>query len=266
MGSESGLTGNSFLDSLPQEVMARLRPLLSDAKLDSGAVLYEEDASTEVVYFPLASMLSNVLPMADGAVMEVGITGHEGMSGLVIALGQTSSNQRTIVQIPDSAKCMSVIDFRAALDMHSELMIVTLRYGQAVLMMSAQLSACNALHPIDERCARWFLMAHDRVDGNTFSLTQEFLSQMLGVRRGGVTLAASTMQRAGFISYSRGRVTIRDREGLESAACECYADIDRHWRGLMGYSSNKHSASSFKLRNGATKFNDIPPDHSAPGC
>jgi CRP-like cAMP-binding protein len=239
--STAQLTGNSFLDSLPAEIVDDLRTSFTHVALETGLVVYERNSSMQAVYFPINSVLSNVLEMSDGAFAEVGLIGHEGMSGLVIALGQDCSNQRTIVQVPDSAKCVPVAAFRAALETYPELLAASLRFGHATLMTSAQLAACNGLHSINERCARWLLMAHDRVDGETFSLTQEFLSQMLGVRRGGVTVAASTMQRAGFISYSRGRITMRDRAGMESAACECYVTVDRNWTALMGYSVNKHA-------------------------
>lgn len=135
--------------------------------------------------------------------------------------------------------CMSVDDFRKALERDPELKSFALRYAQATLMSTAQLSACNSLHPINERCARWLLMAHDRVDGDLLLLTQDFLSQMLGVRRGGVTLAASALQEAGFISYSRGHINVRNRAGLESAVCECYETIDRDWESLLGYPIRK---------------------------
>ena len=238
---QTELTGNSFLDSLPAAVNDALRPSLTVVKLETGLVLYEPYVPITVVYFPIASVLSNVLEMTDGAIVEVGITGREGMSGLILALGQTTSNQRMVVQVPDSAQTVPVAEFRAALSSHPDLLAASLRYGQATLMVSAQLSACNGLHHVNARCARWLLMAHDRVDGDSFHLTQEFLSQMLGVRRGGVTLAASTMQRAGFISYSRGRITIRDRAGLEAVTCECYLAVDRNWNALMGYTINKNS-------------------------
>jgi CRP-like cAMP-binding protein len=240
--SLSVATGNAFLDHLPAAIVDVLRVDMTHVELANGRVLNECDAQIQTVYFPINSILSNVLEMADGSIAEVGIVGHEGMTGLTIALGRSASNQRTIVQVPDSAESVPAEAFRVALEEHPELTAAVLRYAQATLMASAQLSACNGLHPINERCARWLLMAHDRVAGDTFILTQEFLSQMLGVRRGGVTVAASTMQRAGFISYSRGRITMCDRAGMEAAVCECYDEVERNWKLLTGYSIRKHAA------------------------
>ncbi len=131
---------------------------------------------------------------------------------------------------------MPVKDFRAALESEPELKSFALRYAQAVLLSSGRLSACNALHPTNERCSRWLLMAQDRVGGNVVLLTQEFLGQMLAVRRASVALAEAELQTAGFISYSRGHIKIHNRAGLESASCECYEAMDNEWKATMGYS------------------------------
>ncbi len=153
-------------------------------------------------------------------------------------------NQRTVIQVPNGAHCMSAADFRAALEREAELEVSALRYAQATLMTTSQMSACNTLHPTNERCARWLLMAHDRVTDNQLALTQEFLSQMLGVRRGAVTLAALALQQVGFISYSRGHITVLNRSGLEAGSCECYEAIERNWLALMGYGTRKSTAQT----------------------
>ena len=134
---------------------------------------------------------------------------------------------------------MPVTVFDSALDDSPGLKAATLRYVQAMMMSSAQLTACNGLHQLNERCARWLLMAHDRVDGDSVRLTQEFSAKCSACAGGGVTLAASTMQRAGFISYTRGRIEIRDRAGLESATCECYGEVERNWKAIMAYPVSK---------------------------
>lgn len=233
------LTGNLFLDHLPTDLHTAFHSALERIPLESGTPIYEPGVDFEWVYFPTDSVLSNVLEMSNGATAEVGIIGREGMSGLVLVLGRKASNQRTVVQVPGFTYRMPVTVFDSALDDSPGLKAATLRYVQAMMMSSAQLTACNGLHQLNERCARWLLMAHDRVDGDSVRLTQEFLSQMLGVRRGGVTLAASTMQRAGFISYTRGRIEIRDRAGLESATCECYGEVERNWKAIMAYPVSK---------------------------
>ncbi len=228
-------TGNQFLDNMPEAAKQALGPLLEHTALHNGRILYEIDQHISEVFFPLASVLSVVLDMADGKTAEVGIIGCEGMSGLPLALGQSSSNQRTVVQVSDSAHCMPADVFCGVLEREPQLRAFSMRYAQATIMACTQLAACNGLHSLDERCARWLLMAHDRVAGDVVLLTQEFLGQMLGVRRAGVTLAASALQRAGFISYTRGHISVKNRGGLEAAACECYGAVQRNWETLMGY-------------------------------
>ncbi len=228
-------TGNKFLDHLPAHVMDILGPSLIPVALKNAEIVYDYDESMEKVLFPTGSVISVLLEMSDGRTAEVGIIGREGMTGLAIVLGQSSTNQRSIVQIPNGALSMSAATFGAVVAAEPELKTFSLHYAQAVLMGALQLSACNSLHPTDERCARWLLMAHDRVGDNRLRLTQELLSQMLGVRRASVAVAASALQAAGFISYSRGQIVIRNRTGLETASCECYETMEGEWKALMGY-------------------------------
>jgi CRP-like cAMP-binding protein len=232
-------TGSLFLDNLPTRAMKALKDSLVPVTLANGKIVYDFDQPMEDVLFPTGSVISVVLPMSDGESAEVGIIGREGMTGLAIALGQSSTNQRSIVQIPNGALRIPAEVFRAVVERDPELKAFCLRYAQAVIMTSVQVAACNSLHPITERCAKWLLMAHDRVDENPLRLTQEFLSQMLGVRRASVVVAASSLQAAGFISYSRGQINIRNRAGLESISCECYGTMEREWKKLMGYSMRK---------------------------
>jgi CRP-like cAMP-binding protein len=248
-------TGNLFLDNLPDKALDALLPVLVHVPLKNGQIVSGRDAPMEKVLFPIGGVLSVVLDMSDGDTAEIGIIGREGMSGLTLVLGLAASKQRTVVQIPDGAKCIGAADFRAALQQEPELKSFALRYAQAVLMSTSQLSACNSLHPANERCARWLLMAHDRVGADLLLLTQEFLGQMLGVRRGSVTLAASALQEAGFIAYSRGHINIRNRAGLESASCECYEAMERDWESIMGYSVRK-GAPDLKPPSPAKSGND----------
>ena len=180
-------------------------------------------------------MISVVLDMSDGNTAEVGFIGREGMTGLSVALGQPSVNQRSIVQIPNDAPWLPIEDFEEAVESEPELKAHSLRYAQAALVMAGRLAACNALHPTNERCARWLLMAHDRIGGDVLRLTQEFLGQMLGVRRASVALAAKELQAAVHIAYSRARIETLDRKGLEEIACECYGAMGEEWVKTMGY-------------------------------
>jgi CRP-like cAMP-binding protein len=243
MQNQRPATGNLFLDNLSAPAFERLRPALTPISLESYQPVDDDGMPLERVLFPLRSMISIVLDMADGSTAEVGVVGREGMTGLAVVLGQTTASQRSLVQIPDGAQCLPIEEFRAALEHEPELRAFSLRYAQAVLGVSARLSACNALHPTNERCARWLLMAHDRVGRERIRLTQEFLGDMLGVRRASIALAAAALQSAGFITYTRGVITILDRAGLESASCECYESMEREWESTMGYSLRSSPSS-----------------------
>ncbi|HEY3674703.1 MAG TPA: Crp/Fnr family transcriptional regulator [Candidatus Tumulicola sp.] len=231
--------GNLFLDNLSPNAMDAIRPSLVPIALEHGEIVDQPGKPFDRVVFPINSIVSVVLDMADGDTAEVGIVGREGMTGLSIVLGQSTAQHRTIVQLPDGAACMPVPDLRNALEKEPDLRSAMLRYAQATINASSYLSACNGLHMTNERCARWLLMGHDRVVGDVLPLTQEFLSQMLGVQRTAVNIAAGVLQEAGFISYTRGHITIRNRSGLESAACECYDGMDETWQNVMGYSTKK---------------------------
>jgi len=222
---------NRLLRLLPAAEYARLLPSLETVPLALRQVLYEQNAPIPHVYFPQHGVLSVVKVMTDGDAVEVATMGSEGMAGLPVFLGGVSPAE-TFVQIAGEAKRMSAAAFREAASPGSPLHAVLQCYTEALFSQLMQSVACNRLHSVQQRCARWLLMTHDRVGGaDEFPLTQQFLSFMLGVRRAGVTVAASTLQEAGLIRYSRGKITVLDRAGLEAASCECYrtvrADFDR---------------------------------------
>lgn len=245
-------TGNLFLDHLSDRAFTALQPSMAKIQLKSSELISDNFSSIERVIFPINAVISVVVQMATGDTAEVGIIGREGMTGLAVAFGHLNINQRSIVQIPNSGLSVGVEDFRNAMEQEPELKSFTMRYAQAVLIASGRLIACNALHPTIERCARWLLTAQDRIRGDLLLLTQEFLSQMLGVRRASVAIAASELQAAGFISYSRGHITINNRAGLESVACECYEAMENEWTDMMGY--------GIRSAIGASK----PPSHHSP--
>lgn len=244
-------TGNLFLDNLSQRATKALRPPFVMVSLKHNEPVSDDEMAPDRVLFPLRSIISVVLDMRNGDTAEIGIIGREGMTGLAVALGQASVSQRSMVQIPNGAMSIAIGDFRAALEREPELQSFALRYAQAVLIASGRLSACNALHPTSERCARWLLMAQDRVGGDLLLLTQEFLGQMLGVRRASVALAAAELQAAGFISYSRGHIKIHNRGGLELAACECYEAMDHEWKATMGYSLRTSLSATISSAEGS---------------
>lgn len=228
-------TGNSFLDSLPEATRGRLVPLLELKRVKRGQELSRPDEPFVEVLFPIRSVISTVTLTADGAAVEVGLTGHEGLSPLPIAFGSLTSRHATMVQIPDSALSIDakafLAEFRSDLDLREHCS----RYAEYSFSAATQFAACNGIHPVEERYARWLLMASDRVGATEFNLTQEYSAQMLGVRRATVTNIALALAKKGLITYKRGTVLVTDRAGLEDAACECYAAVNTDLQRLMGY-------------------------------
>jgi CRP-like cAMP-binding protein len=220
---------NQLLALLGSEELERLQPLLERVAVSMKQVIYQQDGPMEYVYFPIDTILSQIATMEDGTVVEVATIGKEGMVGLPAFLRSERTTLSAFAQVIGEAYRMKTADLHAEVERGGPLVPILLRYTQAVLVQIAQGSACAQLHPVQNRCARWLLMTHDRVGGDSYPITQEFLCQMLGVRRATVSEIASSLQQAGFIRYSRGRMTITDRKGLEGAACECYKVIRREY-------------------------------------
>jgi CRP-like cAMP-binding protein len=213
--------GNQLLDALPSKELERLSGRLERLPLPLQMSIYEPNALIEHVYFPTDGVISMVSAMERGTV-EVGTVGREGMAGLPILLHAESMPTRAFVQVPGAGFRMRSADLRDAMRESAPLERLLYRYAQALFDQVAQSAACNRLHTIEERCARWILMTHDRVLSDELALKQQFLAEMLGVHRPAVTLAAGALQHAGLIRYSRGKITVLDREGLEGASCPCY--------------------------------------------
>lgn len=213
---------NRLLAAMPQQDLQRFFSKLHPVSLSLRQVLHEAGAPLEHVYFLEEGVASVLTNMADGSTIEVGMIGMEGMVGVAALLGGEISAQQVIVQVPGTALRMSAALCKAAFDQSEAIRRVTLRFAEAVMNLSAQTAACNRLHSIEQRCARWLLMAFDRTQSDTIPITHEFLASMLGVRRAGVTNTAGELQRSGLIRYQRGLITLVDRQGLEASACECY--------------------------------------------
>ena len=216
--------GNRLLDSLSPAEQADLAPHLEQVRLELKEVLFEPGKRIYSVYFPLTAVASLVNLVEDTSGVEIATVGNEGLVGLSVSWGINTSNPREFVQVPvpGDAMVMDAEIFASKVSEPGELTWLVHRYTQAFVTQISQQVACNGLHSIEERCARWMLLTHDRVGSDEFPLTQEFLAQMLGVRRPSVTVVAGTLQQAGFIRFHRGRITITDRRGLESASCGCY--------------------------------------------
>ena len=224
---------NRLLAALPEAEHAQLAPLLRREQLELRQTIYEYDKAVERVYFPESAVVSIVGVMAGGAAAQSAIIGHEGFVGLPIFLGADRMAAQTFCQIPGDAVSLSADEFRHAIARGGRLPILLGRYTQALFTLMSQSSACSRAHELRQRCARWLLLTHDRVGANDFPLTQLFLAQMLGVHRAAVSEIAGALQREGHIVYSYGRISVRDRHGLESAACECYRVIRREMDRLI---------------------------------
>jgi CRP-like cAMP-binding protein len=224
---------NAILAALPPEERARLAPMLQLVDVEPSRTYQRRGEPTRFVYFPVDGLFSLLSTAEEGRTVEVGALGCEGFVGLPVVFEDEAPAFDTIGQIAGKAWRMRAEDLRAELARGGELRRGLLRFAQAQLTQSGQTAACNRLHEIDQRTARWLLHCADWVARERFGLTQEFLAYMLGVRRPSVTTAAALMQRAGFITYHRGVIEILDREGLEGAACECYRLIRDEYKRLV---------------------------------
>jgi len=231
MPADGFIPGNRLLAALPPEVMEHLAPELETVPLRNRDVLQRIGRQAEHVYFPHSGMGSIVIHMEAGVNVEAATVGNEGMLGLSYVLGDTVATEETMIQLPGEASRLRIRVLRAEFDRDERLRTLLLRYSQLLMGQIAQGSGCNRVHSIEGRCARWLLSTHDRVAGDSFPLTQDFLALMLGVRRAGVSVVQHALQQDGLIAYARGQVTILDRVALEELACECHRVIrDRYNR------------------------------------
>lgn len=226
-------SANQLLAALPAREYDRIAEHLEEISLSRGEVLLEAGSTIDYVYFPNRAGISFVSILEDGATTEVGMVGNEGIVGYPVFLGGECVPHRTIVQISGKAARMDAKILKTEFERGGVLQKLVLRHTQALLFQVAQTAACNRHHPLEKRLARWLLTAQDCVLSDRLHLTQEFVANMLGTRRAGVTEAEGVLQTKGIISHSRGQITILDRRGLEAAACECYRTIARHSEKLL---------------------------------
>lgn len=216
---------NHLLRTLAPADYDRLRPHLEPTALPLGMVISAPDAPVSHVHFPRCGIISMVKEMADGGTVEVATVGNEGLVGLPAFLGTGSAPVRAFVQVAGESVRVDAATFAALAEECAGLRRSVHRHVQALMNQMAQTAACNRVHTVEERLARWLLMAHDRAGGDEIPLTQHFMAEMLGVRRAGVSVAAGALQKAGMIAYRRGKIAIVDRAALETASCECYAAV-----------------------------------------
>ena len=226
---------NHLLDALPVGDYERLAPHLELVPMRLGDVLYESGVQLRYVYFPTTAILSLLYVMEDGASAEIAIVGNEGILGISLFMGGETTPSRAVVQSAGHAFRLKADLLKTEFGRFGPTMHLLLRYTQALITQMAQTAVCNRHHSVDQQLCRWLLLSLDRLQTNELSMTQELIANMLGVRREGVTEAAGKLQGAGLISYTRGRITVLDRPGLEARSCECYQVVKTEFDRLLPY-------------------------------
>lgn len=226
---------NHLLGALSPEVRERLFPHMELVPLPLGKVLYESGAPLRHVYFPTDSIVSLLYVMEDGASAEISVVGNEGLIGIALFMGGDTTPSRAIVQSGGSAYRLLGKRLKDEFNRHGELLVLMLRYTQALITQMAQTAVCNRHHSVDQQLCRWLLLSLDRLSDNKLTMTQELIANMLGVRREGVTEAAGKLQKMGVIKYSRGQISVLDRTKLEQLSCECYQVVKNETDRLLPY-------------------------------
>jgi len=224
---------NHLLARLPEAEFGRLQPHLEYVALPLGMAVYESGDNQPYVYFPTTAIVSLLYVMEDGSSAEIAIVGNEGVVGIALFMGGESTPSRAVVQSAGHGYRMRARFVKLEFDLGGRLQHLLLRYTQSLITQMAQTAVCNRHHTIEQQLCRWLLLSLDRLSSNELSMTQELIANMLGVRREGVTEAAGRLQAAGLIHYSRGRIKVLDRPGLEALACECYAVVKRESDRLL---------------------------------
>lgn len=226
---------NHLLAALSPEVQGRLFPHLELAELPLRSIMYESGRVMRHVYFPTDSIISMQYLMENGASTAISVVGNEGLLGITLFMGGESTPSRSLVQSAGHAYRLPRLRVKEEFNRHGELLLLMLRYTQALITQVAQTAVCNRHHTIDQQLCRWLLLSMDRLSHNRLTMTQEFISNMLGVRRSGVTQAASKLEQLGVISYRRGLINVLDRARLESLSCECYRVVKKETDILLNY-------------------------------
>jgi CRP-like cAMP-binding protein len=222
-----------LLAALPHGEFERLLPHLELVPMQLGDVIYESGSKLRHVYFPTTSIVSLLYVMSDGSSAEIAVVGNEGIIGVALFMGGETTPSRAVVQSAGYAYRLKGNLLKQEFHRSGSLQHLLLRYTQALLTQMAQTAVCNRHHTVDQQLCRWLLFSLDRLPSNELVMTQELIANMLGVRREGVTEAAGKLQSTGLIHYSRGRITVLDRTGLEAKACECYGVVKREFDRLL---------------------------------
>lgn len=226
---------NHLLAALPADDLKRLAPHLEQVALTLGEVLYEPGDTLRHVYFPTDAIVSLLHVTENGSSAEIAVVGNEGLIGIALFMGGESTSSRAVVQSAGVAFRLPGQKLKKEFNRHGDLLLLMLRYTQALITQMSQTALCNRHHSIDQQLCRWLLLSLDRLHGNHLNMTQELIANMLGVRREGVTEAAGKLQRQGVIEYSRGQITVLDRPRLERLSCECYSVVKTETDRLLHY-------------------------------
>ena len=225
---------NHILASLEDAEIERLRSKLEIVKFDLGNVIYESGDKMEHAYFPTTAVVSMLYLMENGGTAEIGIIGNDGMLGVSLFLGGDTTTSRAVIQSAGEALMIKPKDLRDEFGRGGRFQDLLLRYTQALMTQISQTAVCNRLHEVEEQLCRWLLLSHDRLNSDKLVMTHDLISNMLGVRREGVTLAAKKLAARKLIKNTRGTIDIIDRHGLEAAACECYEIVNTEYNRLLG--------------------------------
>ena len=224
---------NHLLASLSGDAWQRWQPLLEHVELPLGHVLYESGITLSHVYFPTTAIVSLLYVLQNGSSAEIAVVGNEGLVGVSLFMGGSSTSSRAVVQSAGHGYRLKATFVKDEFERSGSVLHLLLRYTQALITQMSQTAVCNRHHSLDQQLCRWLLMSLDRLEGTDLVMTQELMANMLGVRREGVTESATKLQNAGLIKYSRGHISVLDRPGLEKRACECYAVVKKEYERLL---------------------------------
>jgi CRP-like cAMP-binding protein len=233
MPAERDPKANRLLAVLPETEWERWLPQLEWVSLPLGQVLYESGTLQTHIYFPTTAIVSLLYVMESGASAEIAVVGNEGVVGISLFMGGESTPSRAVVQSAGQGYRLKASMIKDEFNRSGPVMHVLLRYTQALITQMAQTAVCNRHHSLDQQLCRWLLLSMDRLKGNELVMTQELIANMLGVRREGVTEGALKLQKSGLIHYTRGHITVLDRQGLEKRTCECYEVVRKEYERLL---------------------------------
>ena len=232
--SPNNALGNHLLAKLPADDFVRVQSNLKSISFKLGDVLYESGDKMGYAFFPTTAIISMLYVMENGRTAEIGVVGNDGLMGNALFMGGDTTTSRAICQSAGDAFRMKAKDVKAEFALGGMFQQMVLRYTQALLTQISQTAVCNRLHSVEQQLCRWLLLAHDRIDSDTLIMTHDLISNMLGVRREGVTLAAQKLAKRKLIKNGRGTISIIDRQGLEEAVCECYEVVNNEYNRLLG--------------------------------